>query len=211
MHIVVAGASGGTGQHVVRQGIEAGHRVTALVRDADRYRAPDGAEVKEVDVVAEEEFDLPEDTDAVVSTLGKRSFKDAAPVCERGTTHLLAAMRRRGTGRIMAVSASPVLRSSRAEPWWFRATMLPYVRWSGRHIYADLARMEAVLGETGRWCGWTIVRPGFLTEAAIPGEYRLAAGTNVHGTSRRPDLAAALLDLVGNESAVRRSYGIASS
>ncbi len=210
MHIAVAGASGDTGQHVVRQGIEAGHQITALVRDADKFRTPDGADVREVDVVAKKEFDLPQDVDAVISTLGKRSFTHQGSVCERGVANLLAAMRPRGIRRIVTVSASPVLRSSRAEPWWFRATMLSYVRWSGRHVYADLARMEAELRGTDTWCQWTIVRPGFLTDAARPGEFRLAAGRNVHGTTRRPDLAAALLELARDESAVRHDYGIAS-
>lgn len=210
MHVAVAGASGGTGRHVVQQALNVGHQVTALVRDAARFSGPREVDVHEVDVVADEKIALPEGVDVVVSTLGKRSFRDDLPVCRDGVAHLLEAMRRRGVTRIAVVSASPVLRSSRAEPWWFRLTVLPYVRWSGRRVYTDLEQMESVLRSADEWCEWTIVRPGFLTEADEIGDFLTAVDANVHGSTRRPDLAAVLLDAVGNPAAIRKVYGVAS-
>lgn len=210
MHIVVAGASGGTGHHLVRQGLAAGHQVTALVRDTSRYQTPEGAGVQQVDVYREEEFDLPEDTDVVISALGNSSFKKAIPVCQYGTEHLLAAMQRQEVRRIVVVSAAPLLWSSKAEPLRTRAVM-GYARWSGRHVFADLAAMEAALRRARHWCHWTIVRPGFLTDAQQPGEFELVLEDNARDSStRRPDLAAALLRLAQDTSAIGHAFGIAS-
>lgn len=209
MHIVVAGASGGTGQHVVRQAVAAGHRVTALVRDAGRYQAPDGAQVQQTDVYSNEKFDLPGDTDVVISALGNRSFENPVPVCRFGTKHLLAAMQRHGIQRMVVVSAAPVLWFSKAESLWTRMFMA-YVRWSGRRVFADLAAMETALRRARHWCQWTIVRPGFLTDEP-EGEFELALEDNVRGsTTRRPDLAAALLAFAEDPSANGHAYGIAS-
>lgn len=210
MHIVVAGASGGTGRHVVRQAIEAGHQVTALVRDVGSYRAPAGAQVQQVDVYNEEGFDLPEDTDVVISALGNNSLKKPIPVCQHGTEHLLAAMRRQSIRRVVVVSAAPLLWASKAEPLWSRLFM-GYVRWSGRRVFADLAAMETALRAARHWCQWTIVRPGFLTDEPGPGEFELAVEDNVRGsTTRRPDLAAALLALAVDPAAIGHAFGIAS-
>ena len=38
MKITVFGATGGVGGHVVRQALDAGHQVTAVVRDPKRLR-----------------------------------------------------------------------------------------------------------------------------------------------------------------------------
>ncbi|OLT46946.1 hypothetical protein BJF85_00290 [Saccharomonospora sp. CUA-673] len=210
MHVVVAGASGGTGRQVVAQAIDAGHRVTALVRDAGRYSAPDGVQVRQVDIFREREFDLPGDTDVVISALGNTSFDKPLPVCRRGTEHLLAAMRRNDIRRLLVTSAAPLLWSSTAEPLP-RRVFMGYVRWAGRRVFADLAAMEATLRRARHWCEWTIVRPGPLSDADHPGEFELVLEDNARDCStRRPDLAAALLRLAQDPSTIGHAFGIAS-
>ena len=186
MHIVVAGATGATGRLVVEQAVEAGHEVTTLVRDAARFAGPETVQLIEVDVVSGHGVDLPADADVVISALGKRSDKDRDPVCEPGVLHLLAAMQRAGLGRIVVISAGPVLRSGAGEGWFSRWVLGPVLRLRGRHIYPDLERMEDTLREAGDWCRWTIIRPGYLIDATELGRYRLAAEANVPGTTREP-------------------------
>ncbi|WP_251152389.1 NAD(P)-binding oxidoreductase [Cellulosimicrobium sp. Marseille-Q4280] len=209
MHLVVAGASGATGTLLIRQAVDVGHRVTALVRDASRYQRPHGVHVQEAEVVTGRGLALPDDVDVVVSVLGKRSYQDSTPVCADGVTNLLAAMGRHRVRRMVAVSASPVLRSGAGEPWWFRKTVRPYVRRSGPLVYADLEAMEDVLRGTGDEIDWTILRPGYLVDEP-PAGYRLVPERNAMGTVRRADLAAALLAVATNPETSRTAYGLAS-
>lgn len=172
IHIVVAGATGATGRLVVEQAIEAGHEVTALLRDADRFTGPESVQLVEADVVSGRGVDLPP--------------------------------------RIVVISAGPVLRSGAGEGGFSRWALGPLVRLWGRHIYPDLARMEERLRETGDWCRWTIIRPGYLTDRPTTGSYELAAESNVPGHARRPDLARALLTVAGDDATAGHAYGIGS-
>jgi uncharacterized protein YbjT (DUF2867 family) len=53
MHVLVAGATGFVGSHLVPELVDAGHDVRALVRDASSYDPPDGVEVAEGDLLEE--------------------------------------------------------------------------------------------------------------------------------------------------------------
>ncbi|OLT45268.1 hypothetical protein BJF85_02605 [Saccharomonospora sp. CUA-673] len=210
MHIVVAGASGATGRHVVEQAARAGHRVTALVRDPGRYDPPDAVTTLRADVARDPAIPLPPDTDAVISALGKRSPRDPESTCMLGIIHLAAAMRAVDTRRIVVTSAQPVLRSGAGLNALDRHVLTPLIRLWGRRIYPDLERMEAYLHSQGEYLDWTVLRPGYLRDEDKPGTFRLELDRNVPGSTFRPDLAAALLEVTGDESTYGRTYGISS-
>lgn len=206
LHIAVAGASGATGRLVVERAVAAGHRVTALVRPASDYAAPPGVVVQRVEVVTDPDWELPADVDAVISALGKQSYADPVPVCADGTANLIMAMGRTGVRRLLAVSASPVLTTGAGEPWWFRRLVRPAVARSGRALYADLAAMEKSVRASRT--DWTIIRPGQLVDGPAT-DYRLTPEANATTSVHRVDLADALVSLVGDAAAIRRSYGLA--
>ncbi|TCP53483.1 putative NADH-flavin reductase [Tamaricihabitans halophyticus] len=210
MHVVVVGASGATGHLVVQQALTAGHRVTALVRDPTQYRAPKDVTVVRADVANEATVDLPDDADVIISALGKTSAKDPVSTCMLGVVHLLAAMRERGPNRLVAISAQPVLRSGYGMSVFTRQVLMRLVRFWGRNIYPDLERMEHYLSTAGDWCDWTVVRPGYLQDAGEVGSFQLVPDANVPGSTRRPDLAAALLRVADDATTYRRAYGVAS-
>lgn len=208
MHVVVAGATGATGSLVVERALEAGHRVTALVRDAERYRAPRGVSVQQAQVVSDPSLTLPTDTDAVISALGSRAPKNPEPICAPGTAHLLAAMDHlSGRRRLVVVSATPVHTAGVGEPWWFRRLVRPFVRRAARPLYADIAAMEDVVRAAGPQCAWTIVRPGYLVDDE-PTEYELLPERNAITSACRIDLADALVALAGDDSAAGKSFGL---
>lgn len=207
MHVVVAGATGATGRRVVDQACAAGHRVTALVRDGSAHDVPAGVSIRQAQVVADDELTLPSDADVVITSLGKRSFRDPTPVCAAGTANLLAAMERGGPRRIVAVSAVPVLTTGVGEPWWFRHGLRPFVGRIGRDLYADLASMEEQVRGADFPCEWTIVRPGRLTDGGAT-DYRLVEEANATTAVSRADLAHALVSIAGDSATIGRSYGI---
>ena len=86
MRITVFGATGGVGGLVVRQALDAGHKVTAVVRDPARFRVSHPAlEVAAVPDLADLDRlrSTVEAADAALSGIGPRSRTDGPEVATR--------------------------------------------------------------------------------------------------------------------------------
>lgn len=95
MRLAVFGATGATGRQVVRLALQAGHEVTAVVRDPGRLVVDD----PNLQVVRADIFDAAalepvlEGRDAALSTLG-----GSGGVCARSARSILQAMGPQGCG-----------------------------------------------------------------------------------------------------------------
>jgi putative NADH-flavin reductase len=211
MRFTVFGATGGTGRQLVRQALDAGHDVTAVVRDPARLPV----QHERLDVVTADVTDPDAlgpalaGRDAVLSALGAPGNK-AAGIASKGTRAILGAMEASGVQRYIGVSAAPVEREADGESLVVRAVMLPLVRRAFREVYADLTVMEDVIRASA--VDWTIVRPPRLTDKPAKGTYRRVIGGNVKGGHfvPRADLAAAMLEMVEESATVKQAVGIAS-
>lgn len=168
MNLVVFGASGATGRHVVTLAAEAGHHVRAVVRAGSP--APVAGLRVEADVVdpASVAHAL-RGADAVVVCLGisRRTRSPFAPLVSppdltsRAVAAIVAAMRDTGPRRIVHVSAFGAGDSWARIPWWGRA----FIRLGNvRHSIADHGRCEEILARSG--LDWTALRPMMLDDAA---------------------------------------------
>ena len=121
MKLTVFGATGGTGEELVRQALAAGHEVTAVVRH------PEALAIRDPHLTA-----APGDilspawpgtglskADAVLSALGARQRKNPARVYSRGTAAVIEAMDKEGVRRFVGISAGPVAPDS-AKPFMDR-------------------------------------------------------------------------------------------
>ncbi|MFD5763755.1 NAD(P)-dependent oxidoreductase, partial [Streptomyces sp. NPDC127044] len=109
MKLTVFGATGGIGQEIVRQALDSGHQVTAVVRDPARLTVTGaGLEVFRADLTDPQALrPAVAGRDAVLSGLGARSRKDAG-IATRLTRTVLGAMEAEGVRRLLVVSAGPV-------------------------------------------------------------------------------------------------------
>ncbi|MGC5014332.1 NAD(P)-dependent oxidoreductase [Streptosporangium sp. DT93] len=212
MKLTVCGATGGTGQEVVRQALEAGHEVTAVVRDPARL--PDGltgARVVTADMTDPRALrPAVEGRDAVISGLGPRDRAQArAGVAAPVTRVILAAMAECGVRRLVAVSASPLGTSPPGDPFLDRRILAPVIRAFLRDVYADLGAMEKAIAASDT--DWTVMRPPRLLNGPATGRYRLAVGAGLAAgrTIARSDLAHAMLAVLDDPATVRRTVGIA--
>lgn len=134
MKITVFGATGGVGREVVRQALDAGHEVTAVVRDPARLPVPahERLRVATVADVTDEDALAPvlRGQDAVVSALGSNSNKQArlSPVAGPALRAIVSAMDRAGVRRLSAVSAAPLGPEHEDDGVLARAVFMPLLR-----------------------------------------------------------------------------------
>lgn len=211
MRIAVFGATGGTGRHLVRQALETGHEVRALVRDPARLPTPRpaGLEVVTVTDMTDPAALSPHlgDRDAVLSALGTttRTAGFVAPAVRA----VLTTMAVNHVRRLLVVSAAPVGPVPEGESLAYRALLHPLVSRVFRNIYADLGEMERLVGASAS--DWTVVRPPRLLDRPGTGRYRADPAGNVRGgrSIARADLAHAMLRMLTDPATVKQTIGVA--
>jgi putative NADH-flavin reductase len=220
MNLTIVAATGGIGRQLLEQGADAGRDVTVIVRNPNALSRK--ARTFVTDLTSPDSMTLQsaiERADAVLSGLGARSSADAG-VAARGTRAIVQAMRDVGVKRIVVVSAAPIgtvpspgrpnpPRYDPGDGFFMRHLLAPLTKVALRRHYADLARMEDVLRESGT--DWTIIRPPRLTNGSKKQSYRIAFGQNLHrGLSiSRADVADFMLRAVDDPKTIGQVIGIA--
>ncbi|CAL9537188.1 hypothetical protein SUDANB43_04141 [Streptomyces sp. enrichment culture] len=209
MKLTVFGATGGIGREIVRQALDAGHRVTAVVRDPARLTVTgEGLEVFRAEL-SDPAAVRPAvaGRDAVLSGLGARSRKDAGDAT-RLTRTVLDAMRAEDVGRLLVVSAAPVGPAPREDGFLDR-TVRGMVSALLKDMYVDLRAMEEEVARSG--LEWTVVRPPRLQNKPLTGRYRsVTDGFPEKGRYiGRADVAHAMLSMTEDAGTVKRGVGVA--
>ncbi|MGD6753838.1 NAD(P)-dependent oxidoreductase [Streptomyces sp. BH105] len=209
MKLTVFGATGGIGQEVVRQALDAGHEVTAVVRDPARLTVTgERLEVVRGDLKDPESLrPAVAGRDAVLSGLGARKRADAGIAAEL-TRSVLKAMEAEGVRRLVVVSAGPVGPQPADSPLVDRV-MIGMIDRILKPVYVDLAAMEAQLANSAT--DWTSVRPPRLQDKPVTGAYRTVVGgfPRAGRFAGRADVAHAMLAMVDDPATVKQGVGVA--
>ena len=207
--LLVLGATGPTGRHVVDQALAAGHTVTAFVRDPaklpvqhERLRIVKGDLTTDGPALA----GAMRGQDAVISAIGVGQSLSPRRLFELSTPRVIAAMGQAGVKRLVQISAFGVGDTFAQIP------TLPkiFVRTLLAGIYADKERGEEILTKSP--LDWTIVYPAGLTNGPRTGNYRFGEHLEMHGfpTIPRADVADLMLRAVADPEMVRRRLLVAS-
>ena len=221
MKLTIFAATGGIGREALEQAVACGHEVTAAVRNPKHVSRP--VRVVPVDLSAPDPLALQSairGADAVISGLGARTASDIG-VAGRGTQSVIEAMRTEGVRRLVVVSAAPIgavptpahphpPKYDPGDGFFMRHLFSPFARTAFRTRYADLARMEDLVRESG--LDWTVVRPPRLTDKPLSGRYRTAFGRNIRGgfLVSRADVAHFMLRALEQSETIRQIVGIAA-
>ncbi len=207
MKLLVLGASGGVGVHVVAQAVQAGHTVMAVVREGTPFDPPAGVTVVRDDVLREGALAaVVPGHDAVLSSLGLKrrhvwnpwSAPTSPPdLTSRAARLLVAAMSAAGVSRVVAVSAAGVGDSApRMNP-----VMRGLVGWSTIGVaYRDLAEMERVYADAPG-IDAVCLRPVTLTNGPRTGRVREVDHFGATMRISRADVAFAMLEALGGRFA----------
>jgi len=207
MRILVIGAAGRTGRHVVEQALGHGHDVCALVHTTPLEVRHARLECVTGDVCDFETVNSAvSGSDAVVFAVGAGGGRSVT-VYSEGIANVVHAMAANDVQRLSAISAAGVFaRTDKRLSLGFR-TMIATVL---KPVYDDMERMEQRIAASG--LDWTIVRPVGLSDGPQTGEYRLSRdGALLPKTSRvaRADVAALVLKAIETGAFSRHTLLIA--
>lgn len=205
MKLVVLGANGRTGRHVVRDALAAGDHVTAVVRsDASRLTF----DHTRLDVVIGDPCDpamlagVFRGQDAVISTLGgRRPTRHATAIYWRSADAIVEAAKTVGLTRVSVTSSALLFPSERLIDRLLAALV--------HNVVQSATRMETSLQRAG--LALTIARCGFLTDAAETG-YRAEVGAlpeDGSSVSRR-SLARFLVEDIRTPATDAGVYGVSA-
>ena len=212
--VVIFGASGATGLHLVDLALDLGHTVTAFVRESRRLTKQHAAlRVAVGDAMAAPDVDAAmAGQEAVLCALGNMPDRKAdrdrqqpeVPVCSAGTANIIAAMEKHGVRRIVAETATSVGSSRRTG----RFGIASIGRIALRDVMNDKEIQERHLMDSR--LDWTIVRPVRLSDAPAVG--RIESGDDLDWAPwskvTRADVAAFMLAALTDKAALRRAITV---
>ncbi|MFQ6548772.1 NAD(P)-dependent oxidoreductase [Aestuariibius sp. 2305UL40-4] len=208
--VVIFGAGGATGLELVRQAKARGHQVRAVEHERP-FDAADGDAVVhyELDVMKDDLTEVMQGAYAVISALGLdaglKTILNPPPLYTEGTQKIVSAMEECGVTRLVVISASFVETLKRG-PIWFRAAALVGLS----SVVSEMKQMEWFL-RGKQTIDWTAVRPGWLLDAPMTGDYVVAEDVIPRDLirTRHGDLAHFMLDCVEEGSWLRQTPAIA--
>ena len=204
MNVIVFGATGKTGRHVVRLALEQGHNVTAFTRSAGKIDSSDSnLRAAQGDIMDADSVDAAiAGHDGAIVVLGSNSLRDKTTLTV-GTRNVLHGMARHDVGRLVVLSAAGVAES------WGQISLLARILFLTmlRNIYADHKAQEAVVKDSAM--DWTIVRAAILKDEPATGKYT-ASNTAKARHINRADLADFLVMQLSEEVWSRQTITVTS-
>src|SRR4051812_48676602 len=203
MRLMILGATGAIGRHLLRLGLERGHEVTAYVRSPDKI----SEQHNRLNVVSGDLFNAGSMArsiaghDAVLSAFGPTTIRTTTLRCEFGRT-LATAMHESGVRRVQLVSAAFLFSKIGMLGALLKPTLF-------RFMAPDMAAMEREIMSDG--LEWTIVRPPRLTNGPPTHRYRVADGKLPPSgyVISRADVAEFMINEAETPAHIRRIVGLA--
>jgi putative NADH-flavin reductase len=206
MRLVVFGATGGTGNEIVKQALDAGHDVTAVARKPSAIRIQhEHLKVLQGDVLIPETLiDAVKGQDVVVFAVGAAD-RSPTTIYSMGTMNVLMAMALAQTRRLISISASGLNPGA----WIQKLIAKPLLWWIFKHGYTDMSHMEIIIKASPM--DWTILHPPRLTDGQRRGKYKVAVNIQLSNgwLLSRADLADYVVKHLQDVSTYRSTVEVA--
>lgn len=208
MKLYIIGGTGKTGRQIIKQSLEQGHLVTALVRNPNKLKIdhPNLVIIKG-NVLAPESFeDSIKGHDAVLSALGHKQFIIKTNILSEGTKNVIRAMNRNNVKRFICITSLGINDSVFKLGLYYSLFTIPFIVF---FYFLDKSKQEKIIMSSD--LDWTIIRPGQLTDGKKRSKYK--HGPNVGHyiltkTISRADVAGFMLKQLHEPTYLRRIAGI---
>lgn len=216
MKVIVLGATGQTGQHLVQQTLQHGHTVTAIVRNPAKLTVHhDNLKVVEANIFSADSLkDHFRGQDVVMSCLGfPASFFSAVTGYTLSMQAMVSAMREAKVNRLITMTSWYTEPNSGAQSsYLIRILLLPLIR----SVLTDMFQMEQFLQKTED-INWTVVRPPGLKNLPASAQEFLthegyfvpdSSGTPAGSAVARGDVARFMLSLLNSNAWLKKGVAI---
>jgi putative NADH-flavin reductase len=187
--IIVFGATGGTGKLVVSQALQAGYKVTIVVRNPNAFDIQhQNLDILKGDVFQSNSFEKAVvGQDVVVSCLGTQQ-REPTTVYSDGIRNISKAMQKAGIKRLICLSAGAVIVPPKSN-FVMKFVIKNILQKVFKNLYSDMLVMEEMLKNSD--LNWTIIRAPRLKNSKHTGQYRTAINEHLTRPSSisRADLA----------------------
>ncbi|MGB5667510.1 MAG: SDR family oxidoreductase [Maribacter sp.] len=160
MKLLIIGGTGKTGRELIKQGLEQGHTITAIVRNPKKikYSNPNLIVTKGNVLIPESLENAFKEQDAVLSALGHKRFFIKTTILSKGTDNIIRAMNRNGVKRFICITSLGINDSRFKLGLYYTLFTIPIILF---FYFLDKSKQEKLI--MGSTLDWTIVRPGQLT------------------------------------------------
>lgn len=204
--IIVFGATGGTGQELVRQALENEYEVTAFARTPQKLKiVHKNLKVVKGDVLNYKQVkEAIKNQDVVFCNLGMPA-SDKSTLRTDGTSNIVKAMSENKVERFICQTSLGFGDSKEVLPWHMKYLIVPFIL---KNAFADHALQEAVIEKSN--LKWTIVRPGNMTNGKKTGVYKhgFEPTEKIKLKISRNDVSHFMLKQIENKEYVKRKVGI---
>jgi putative NADH-flavin reductase len=209
MKVLVLGATGGVGQHILKLGIERGHELTALVRKPEKLKSWE-SRVRIVKGDALNKRALEEAVrgqDASIYSIGVKTIGRTTLFSE-STRILIDAMERNKVKRLVCITGVGAGETKGHGGFLYDRIIYPLIT---KRVYEDKELQEMMIQKSS--LDWVIVRPAVFREGTASG--KLQAVTDVRGVTlrrvSRAEVAAFVLEQLTEDRFLRKPVFIGHS
>ncbi|NNJ89610.1 MAG: SDR family oxidoreductase [Eudoraea sp.] len=160
MKLAIIGGTGKTGKELLKQGLETGHHITALVRNPKKVKIQHpNLKVVQGNVLNTADLNaIFKGKEAVLSALGHKRFIGPSHILSRGTENILQAMEKEQVARFICITSMGINDNRFKLGLYYTLFVIPFIIF---FYFRDKAKQERLIMESS--VNWTIVRPGQLT------------------------------------------------
>ena len=202
MKILILGATGPTGQHLVRKALEESHQVTAFVLNASKLNLQhENLTVIQGDVLDKTAIkNAVKGHDAVLSALGRGKKLSSDNLMANSVANLIPAMVAANVTRIVFLSAIGVGETYKQSSFIQKLIFKTFLR----NLYSDKAKADTMLIKSQ--LDWTIVCPVLLTDSPATGKYQVGEIIQMKGQPKisREDVADFMIQQIKDTNYLRK-------
>ena len=204
MYILIIGATRGIGAQVLEQALMQDHMVTVLARDPSTLGKNDNRlKVIRGDITDRQTVNSAvEGQHAVVITIGRGPTQKPVSLFSEGTKNVIAAMEHHSVDKLICVTGIGAGDSKGHGGFLYDKIFNPLLL---RTIYEDKDIQEKLVQDSK--LEWIIVRPGFLTNGALTGKYKIITDLKgvKSGKISRADVAYFIINQLESMTYLRRA------